>query len=236
MELLSIAEIAARTKKTPQQFNKWVTQEVNPLPLAQEKPRKVDWDVYVEWMEATQTNREQIRTERKEARDAAKESGQTPVKVSKVKPLEELMMRQRKLLAWSRGEGRGWALGALHERVQPWIGNYVEIIKTSGKVHGANVSSLLKEATEGKLYFMDPDAVIAFLLGQLEAHPEAAMDENLKAANRHLRNAMRAIGAWKDSKGIDTNVLPDQELIDALRRELASEVVNDEEEVISVEE
>lgn len=217
MELLTVAEIAARTDKTPQMFNKWITQEKNPLPIASSSPRRVDYEVYLEWYRTYQEEKAYTRKEAKRGSDT-----DTVTAARNRDILDELLVKQRKLLAWSRGSGRGWALGRPNDEAQPFKDNYIEIVKANGRVHGSNIKRLLQEAVDGKVFFMDPDAIIAFLLGQLEAHPSAVMDENLKQACNSLRAALRFLNTWRSMMSDDNSVLPEQELIENLRNELSS--------------
>lgn len=210
--MFSVGALASREGTTPQVINAYVKAKENPLPVAQEKPRMIYPRVYIEWKAKQEEGRAQNKAERKQAakEDRPPQSG----------ALLELYQKQQQALMWYRGEGRGWALGVIDSKVQPFKSNYLEILNNRGKTGSSTVKTLMKEAAEGKLFFMDPDGVIAIVLGQLEAHPEMMLNEDLKRAVNSLHSALKYLVNWHIASG-DANAMSLERIQEVFKQEIA---------------
>lgn len=191
-EQVSVAELAKRENTTPQVVNMWVTKRNLPT-VEGVTPRRIDLDVFQEWL-GTQVEHKRERKEQAKETAQARKQGKLPPKASAI---HVMTVQERQMLAWSRGEGRGWALGMPADKTQPFVDDCISLVNHIGREHVTTERRLLQEAKEGKLFFMDPCEVVAFLAGQLD--PVTAQDDNfeLRRAVGLLYNAAEALTLWK---------------------------------------
>ena len=217
-ELVTVGALAEELGVRVQVINKWVTHEG--LNAAEGvKPRSISREVFDAWYAQREQKTKAVKAERKEKsveRAAQRAAGIVPPRNSTVKYLSQ---QERKVLAWSRGEGRGWALAAPDKPEQPFLDDYIELVNQSGNVHGTTERHLLREAKEGKLFFMDPCEVVAFLAGQLLAAKEQDQSEPLAEAINALGIAAANLDRWRAARhGISSTEL-DEVIADGAKRQ-----------------
>jgi hypothetical protein len=225
-EQLTVAQLATRENVTPQQVNGWVTKEGLPTVEGAAK-RTIDLDVFTEWSNARSATKQHRKAERQETK-VAKASGQ-PVKRNSA--VLALTQEERLLLAWSRGPGRGWALAAPTAESQPFVDDYIVLVNHMGLEHGTTEHRLLREAKEGKLFFMDPAEAAAFLAGQLAAVIDSDASEPLADAVNHLSLAATALAEWRKLR---VSMTP-EERAELLADAAARKVVDDQADLVGKE-
>lgn len=182
----------------PQIVNKWVS---DGLPTVGERPRKIDVDVMEAWL----AQREQTKPARVPGGNKASKDPNV-IQARQTSIMQQLLEDERRMLAWSRGKGRGWALARPAQENQPVIANYLELVKDNGQIHGAKWSSLMKEAKDGHLFFLEPVQVTSFLLAQLVAVRNEHSSIELDRAVTSMQRAFEQLTLWRESRQDSTGV------------------------------
>lgn len=200
-DLLTVAQLCDKLDKRPQEINMWVRKMG--LAVAQEKPRMLDWDVVQAFL-GQKTTRTHERKEVSQKRKADKAAGIVePEDLSA--PMNLLLSEsQRKILAWSRGAGRGWALAAFTKECQP-LDDYAELMTHDGKNNITTGTRLRQELAEGKLFFFEPVDALVFVLQQLTPLlvEERASDAEYPALDEgcsQLEAAIKTLRVWKEQR------------------------------------
>lgn len=188
MSALTVGELSTKYDLRPQIINAWVVKGGLPV-VPGVSPRKIDEDVFLEWR-AQHDSAPRKTGGGRPARDDA-ESAQAII--------HQMTQEQKNLFAWCRGQGRGWALATLNKEKQPSNPtDYIELLNTKNAVVPSKISSLIKEAQEGKLFFMDPSEVLFFLVAQLSEVPQT---EILCDLIDTLKQATRQAAQWREERG-----------------------------------
>lgn len=193
--IMTVGEAAKTLDIRPQVINGFIRKADGPLDwVVQEKPvRKIDLDMYNEWVAARDSQPRKPRTSRRNA-----ETGEV-VANSTFSHLR-MSIKERKLFSWSRGKGRGWALAQPEEETMNLNSDYLELTNHRGDKHPTTFTRLLTEVEEGKLFFIDLDMAMAFIVQQLDAlNTETASDETA-AALESARATFNAIMELKQAR------------------------------------
>jgi hypothetical protein len=199
---MTVAQLAEALQIRPQIVNAWVKQG---CPVESEKPRTLNYAAVMDWKASH--DKEKASTPRAPREKAPRVkpdgtlAGPDEEGVPETRALEKLGMTksERNIFAWSRGEGRGWALGKPLERNQPIVDDYIDLVNHAGKPHPTSGTRLLQEAREGTLFVVDLDMAVAFLAGQVKGviNEQAQPSDYLLEAQASLEAALENILAWK---------------------------------------
>jgi DNA-binding transcriptional MerR regulator len=104
-----------------------------------------------------------------------------------------LKLRVNDLLLWDKHVAKlGWAIGQVREVYEP--DDFAELLTDAGATAPCIQSALLQEIAEGKLFVLEPGAVIELLLCQLAATPDAP-----QRAVDALGVALKELNHWKET-------------------------------------
>lgn len=201
--VVTVAQLSTLLNIRPQVVNMWVAKQG--CPTVQEKPRMLNVDDVLAWKgELDKTRATTPRQPREKAQRVKQDgtlAGPDEEGTPETRALEKLKLtpKDRNLMAWNRGEGRGWSLGKPLDASQPVVDDYITLVNHAGKVSHSAGARLLQEAKEGKLFIIDVDLAIAFLTGQLEGviNTVAQPHEELIDARDSMKEALDHILSWK---------------------------------------
>lgn len=198
MSVLSVSQLATLYGTTPQFINKAVREG---LKSVSEHPRMIESADWEAWMSTHTTQKVVRETVRKEAA-TTKERTQKHSLILEAAKHEKVMM-------WDTKKN-GWCIAVPTEKCQPFADNYIEYIKHNGKDGVARNSNLVNKAKAGELFFVDPDNVVAFLLGQLKAvndrRDHAQLSESIATLEKALEQLKRYKSTYVSNFDVDTAI------------------------------
>lgn len=191
-EVLTVTEICNRLSIRPQVINAWVRKEG--LKVASEKPRTINWEYLQDWLKQRETDHKSIHHKK---REAATEDGPEDVDSRTARRIRNLTEQERRLFAWGRGDGRGYALARPTDKAQP-LDNYMELLTHDNKLNPALGTKILSEIEKGQIFFLEPVQVLVLVAGQISALAREKQDPVLFELTDQLLGLIKQLDGWKE--------------------------------------